>query len=198
MHDDAKHISDPRPASRLRRAGPVIAGLIATGLLVMACGEGSSTSTPGQPASSGSKKAGALAYSKCMRSHGVAAFPDPNSKGEISLNATPENGLDFESPTMKSAMQACKSLEPVGTAAEQRENQAQGLKFAQCMRSHGVPTFPDPKAGGGMHTEEQSGRETQGSQGVDPDSPQFKAAEQACRSLAPGGEGPSLQSGGGS
>jgi hypothetical protein len=72
------------------------------------------------------------------------------------------------------------------------------LKFAKCMRSNGVPDFPDPKAGGGMHTDEQSGRESQGAQGIDPDSPQFKAAERACRSLAPGGEGPSLQSGGGS
>lgn len=133
-----------------------------------------------------------------MRSHGVAAFPDPDSNGEIALDVTPENGLSFDAPQMKSAMQACKSLEPVGTAAEQRQNLAQALKFAQCMRAHGLPNFPDPKPQTGMQTQSGSGDDTQGSQGIDPDSPQFKVADQACRSLAPGGEGASRQSGGGS
>jgi hypothetical protein len=49
------------------------------------------------------------------------------------------------------------------------------LAFAECMRSHGVPNFPDPSAGGGI-----------------PDalapSPAFLPAAQKCRSkLQPGG-----------
>lgn len=39
------------------------------------------------------------------------------------------------------------------------------------MRTHGVPSFPDPPAGGG----------------INPQSPAFKAGSQACAQLAPGG-----------
>jgi hypothetical protein len=51
------------------------------------------------------------------------------------------------------------------------------LKFVACMRSHGVPDFPDP----------QGGRLLIGGGKVDPNSPQFKSAMQACRTLLPGG-----------
>jgi hypothetical protein len=47
------------------------------------------------------------------------------------------------------------------------------------MRSHGVPNFPDPSAGGGIELRPGSG--------VDPESPAFQAAGQRCRKLLPGG-----------
>jgi hypothetical protein len=55
-------------------------------------------------------------------------------------------------------------------------------RYAACMRSHGVPKFPDPQSSsGGMSL-------TIGpSSGIDPNSPQFKAADKACRKLMPGG-----------
>jgi hypothetical protein len=46
------------------------------------------------------------------------------------------------------------------------------------MRSHGVPSFPDP-SGRGIHIGPGSG--------IDPSSPAFKAAQSACRRLLPGG-----------
>jgi len=50
------------------------------------------------------------------------------------------------------------------------------------MRSHGVPKFPDPKASsGGMQLTIGPGV------GIDPKSPQFQAADKACRKLMPGG-----------
>jgi hypothetical protein len=53
-------------------------------------------------------------------------------------------------------------------------------RFAQCMRENGVPDFPDP----------QNGRLTlrggPGS-GLDPNSPEFQQAQQACRDLMPQG-----------
>ncbi len=58
------------------------------------------------------------------------------------------------------------------------------LKFADCMRSHGVPNFPDPTGGGGIHIQAGSG--------INPQSPSFKAAQQACFKLLPGG-GPGAQ-----
>jgi len=53
------------------------------------------------------------------------------------------------------------------------------LAFASCMRSHGVPSFPDPSGGGG-------GIQL-GATGVNPQSPAFKSARKACGGLLPGG-----------
>jgi hypothetical protein len=63
---------------------------------------------------------------------------------------------------------------------------AQAVKYSQCMRSNGVPGFPDP-VNGRLQLQFQKGG------AVDPDSPQFKSAEQACKSLAPAGIGGSGQ-----
>ncbi len=59
--------------------------------------------------------------------------------------------------------------------------EAAALAFANCMRSAGVPNFPDPKAGGGFlfHT----------GAGVDPSSPAFKAAHAKCKKFLPEGPG---------
>jgi hypothetical protein len=46
------------------------------------------------------------------------------------------------------------------------------------MRSHGVPSFPDP-SGLGIHIGPGAG--------IDPSSPAFKSAQVACRKLLPGG-----------
>jgi hypothetical protein len=54
----------------------------------------------------------------------------------------------------------------------------QALAYAQCMRQNGAPDFPDPDAQGRLRG---AGHEQQ-------DAPQFRAAQEACRDLAPGGE----------
>lgn len=51
------------------------------------------------------------------------------------------------------------------------------LRFAECMRSHGVPSWPDP-SNGGFHITGSA---------IDPSSPAFKAAQSACGKLLPGG-----------
>ncbi len=56
---------------------------------------------------------------------------------------------------------------------------AEALKFSNCMRSHGVPNFPDPQAGGGLKLAVGSG--------LDPFSPSFRAAQKACAKYNPGG-----------
>jgi hypothetical protein len=56
--------------------------------------------------------------------------------------------------------------------------QQAALAYAQCIRDNGVPDFPDPDPNGrfsGLSHEQQS-------------NPAFQAAQQACRTLAPGGE----------
>lgn len=60
------------------------------------------------------------------------------------------------------------------------------VEYSECMRENGVPNFPDPENG------RLTLRAGPGS-GIDPESPEFKSAQDACRSKAPQG----LQGGGG-
>jgi hypothetical protein len=55
---------------------------------------------------------------------------------------------------------------------------AKALKFSACMRSHGLPGFPDPKQDG-------PGISITGGRGIDVRSPQFQRAQNECRSLSP-------------
>lgn len=80
------------------------------------------------------------------------------------------------------AIAACGSSSNPHTTAD-GSGVAQGIKFADCMRSHGVPTFPDPgAAGGGIQLPQGS-------------SPALEAAVRDCRALQPGGVGPSQATG---
>lgn len=65
-------------------------------------------------------------------------------------------------------------------AAQPSQDQLQqdALRYAQCMRAHGVPNFPDPRAGGGF--EFKAGT-------IDRSSPAFRAAQAKCQSLMPAG-----------
>jgi hypothetical protein len=53
------------------------------------------------------------------------------------------------------------------------------LAYAQCMRDHGVSDFPDPQPGGGIAIQTEHGSD------LDPNNPQYKAADEACKSLLP-------------
>jgi hypothetical protein len=135
----------------------------------------------------GGNGADALKFSECMRSHGVANFPEPNAAGGIQAT-----GLDPGSTTFQAATKSCRHLLPNGgvpTPAEQAQALAQALKMSQCMRSHGITDFPDPQSvpGGGIRI---SLRSTPGSN-LNPNNPQFQAAQKACQSFNPlaGGAG---------
>jgi hypothetical protein len=116
-----------------------------------------------------------------MRSHGVPKFPDPTVKnGAVGFDITPADGIDQSSPQYLSARQACQSLRGGGTSNPgSSANLAKELKLAQCMRSHGVPDFPDPNKNGGF-----SGTST-----VNPSSPTFQNAQATCMRLAGLGSG---------
>jgi hypothetical protein len=78
------------------------------------------------------------------------------------------------------ALSACgSSSKPSGTGQV-----SIGIKFADCMRTHGVPDMPDPSAGGG-------GIQFSSNSGINPASPAFQTAQKQCGSLIPGpGSGP--------
>lgn len=93
-----------------------------------------------------------LRFANCMRSHGVPAFPDPGAGGARIINIGPGNAINPASPAFQSAMATCKKILPGGgpKAVQPTESQKlHALKFARCMRAHGVPNFPDPNFGTG-------------------------------------------------
>jgi hypothetical protein len=176
---------------RLCRAWPQRAGVLAAAagivLLAAACG-GSSSSTGagsgGSPTSAGSggssdggvaTESQQLAYAQCMRSHGVADFPDPNPSGGFGGRT---RGVQ-SNPHYGTAHSACSHLLPGGgNGNKAQQDISQFLRHAQCMRSHGVPKSPDPQPGVNPRTAlEQAG--------IDMNSPQFQAASRTCDRLLP-------------
>lgn len=125
--------------------------LVAVVVLLSACGSTTSPSSGKTSADGGStgKRDAAEKFSQCMRKNGVSGFPDPDASGSITIDQV-ANGtsVDTDSSAFTQALHACKSLEPVGFTGTARtpEQQAAALKFAQCVRNHGVSDFPDPAA----------------------------------------------------
>ena len=126
-----------------------------------------------------------VAYSQCMRSHGVPEFPEP-TEGKLLLHSSDHNGHvtgpNPESAQFQAAQKVCGKFAPNGgkapSAAEQTKIQESALNFSKCMRSHGVPNFPDPEfshSGGGVGI--RIGGKKGGPSGINPNSPQFQAAQ---------------------
>jgi hypothetical protein len=153
----------------------VLAACASIPLLVAACGHEKKHETD-KAASSYQQ---AVTFAKCMRTHGDPSFPDPGPGGAFPN----DNGsLNKSSPQFKKAAAACKGLEPgPPSQADFQKDYRQLLKYSACMRAHGMPSFPNPIL-------EDHGVGFKGDR-VNENSPQFKTAHQACRSLMPGGEG---------
>jgi hypothetical protein len=199
MKNDASHPgrAEPRRGSHRRRAGPLAAALIAVGLLAAACGGPAGPAVanagPTSGASPGASGHGSpLAYSRCMRAHGITKFPDPDSHGNLGINAGPGTGIDPNSPQYKAADQACKHLMPAPNPSQAAQDRPALLRYARCMRAHGVTDFPDPNPGGGIQASPTPGSD------LDPNNPIYKAANNACKHYQPGGgRGGSMQTSGG-
>ena len=91
------------------------------------------------------------------------------------------------------ALAACGSSSPTATNAAAKTNQM--IAYAKCMRSHGVPNFPDPGSNGNGGIQiQQSQRAGSGSSlsvnGVKVNGPAFQSAMQSCRSKLPNGGHP--------
>lgn len=124
-----------------RRAMPPTLAVIGCAAALAACGSSKGNSSSG----AGPRFADGVKFADCMRSHGVPNFPDPSSGGGIQLPP----GTNPQSPTFRSAQSACVKLMPgpggpLGHDSEARKLQL--LHLAQCMRRHGISTFPDPTA----------------------------------------------------
>lgn len=48
-----------------------------------------------------------LSFARCMRSHGVARFPDPTAQGQLSVEMVQAQGIDVHAPAVLHVVQAC-------------------------------------------------------------------------------------------
>jgi hypothetical protein len=174
------------PRLRRARAAAIAVVAAAAALLATACGGSPSPSASGSPNAGGSATSPSLVnYARCMRSHGVPNFPDPTSGGQLPGGKATLIRLSQTSSRYHAAGQACQRLWPHQAPAQAQEGQqlASDLRFAQCMRSHGVPNFPDPTSGpDGLVFVLSASR-----LGMDPHSPQLLAKAHQCQHVLPAG-----------
>jgi hypothetical protein len=148
--------------------------------------DSTTTTTTRSDLSGRSKREALVAFAACMRKHGVPKFPDPEAVGGgLRLSIGSESRVDSNAPQFKRAQRACKRLLPNGGVTppqEQARHLREALGYARCMRGHSVGRFPDPKVAGdgGIGWDVPLGPA-----GINPNSPQFRAADQACRKLFP-------------
>ena len=124
-----------------------------------------------------------VAYAGCLNKHG------------IEVNALKTGGLIWaagpgvpgrDSPRDVAAERDCKSVLPKGglprvpTPTQTEQSLLLMLRWAKCIRAHGVPNFPDPTS---------RGLRISPSSGIDLNSPAFLGAEKSCQrdSLTIGG-----------
>lgn len=150
----------------MRRAAILVA------LLSAGCGSTASTHT------SASATASAVRYASCMRSNGVASWPDPNGNGLFDKSKVAPQELHVGEAEVQSAQRTCQHLLPKGYGVPSSTRVAsyrhEMLIYARCIRTHGVPKMPDPDARGHLDIGPGSA--------VDVNSPGFQAAYRACKS----------------
>jgi hypothetical protein len=171
----------PRPA---RTAAAIIASA-ALALLAAACGgspsppgSGGSPGAAGSANSQSSNSQNMLAFSHCVRSHGVPSFPDPNSSGVLPKSQVAQ--LTAGNPQFPAAHRACEHLLPNGgqpTQVQMQQAWNDMRNFARCMRSRGVPNWPDP-----ARTSQQDQRPFfYVPDSIDPNAPQITTKIRACQ-----------------
>lgn len=178
--------------SHISRIGLVVAAAAllaacssgANGPQVAALGGTTTTGTAANASGGGNDGPQAvLKYSACMRSHGLPKFPDPQISGNrVSMIVGSKSGIDPRSPVFQAAQKACQQyMKPGGPAGGKALDPTKIAKWAACMRSHGLPHFPDPTNDGGALKLNMTGT------GVNPNTSTFDNAMRACQSLRPGG-----------
>jgi hypothetical protein len=166
-----------------------IVGTAGLAVLGTACGGPSgrdvaqlgSTTTQSSQSSQRSAASGqesAVAFARCMRSHGVPGWPDPNSYGGFDKSKLTQQQLGAGKAQVGAAQRSCQHLLPTISATQQQTQRivAQALRFSRCMRNHGITNFPDPDSNGGIRIPES----LQNNGG-----PRYEAALKACQPFPP-------------
>lgn len=143
-------------------AGGTVAGMIrrlaVTALLtcvLSACSAGTKPQT--SPSAAGTDMRAALSagvrFAQCARSHGHPNLPDPVvTDGRLSFPGSDDSIKQELDQVMQ--IPECKTLaDQLPDVGGQRhapsaQEMQQLLAFAHCLREHGIPEWPDPKADG--------------------------------------------------
>jgi hypothetical protein len=175
---------------RTRRIIPAgIAGILLA-VSIAACGSSTSSSSTAAAAAGSGVSTGSARYqarlnlAKCFRAHGINV-PDPSPGGGAGGGGGVFRSLQgYPAAKVTAARQACGQYLRKAFAfgnlspAQVAQFRQQFVKWATCMRSHGI-NIPDPAAG-------SSGFGLRGAlSNIDRNSPAFKSAQQACQSLRP-------------
>jgi hypothetical protein len=163
---------------------PIILVLVVATAAVLAagCGSGSSPGVANSASSTTSATAttqnAALAFARCLRAHGLPNWPDPTSNGYFDKSKLRQTGYSV-SQVRAVELGPCKNVVPNSGGPQQATQQSRArladeLSFARCVRSHGVPGFPDPTAAAGLPIEAVQ------AQGIDVHAPAFLRIVQAC------------------
>jgi hypothetical protein len=121
-----------------------------------------------------------------MRTHGEPNMPNltegPNG---VHISASPDSAFDPNTPQFTAANKVCEHLIPkkgsvITGSTITAADQADYLKAAVCMRSHGVPNFPDPTFANNSVSFDTS-------TAIDKNAPQYKSALVTCEKLIPSG-----------
>jgi hypothetical protein len=183
---------------RKRTAWLAAATALAATTAIAACGSTSPTHSSSASASGGvssnSNQAQihnqSVAFSRCVRTHGVSNFPDPPTNGGYGLKSFAQqsngrtmsiNGVSVSAPAFRSAMVHCNRYLPEGppaTSAGLAYSRAAAVRYGRCMRSHRI-NIPDPtvQAGPGGHG---IGVRVDIPTGMTQNSPAFVNADQYC------------------
>ncbi|MGH8258592.1 MAG: hypothetical protein ACREUG_02770 [Steroidobacteraceae bacterium] len=162
--------------------------LLALALFAAGCGGAKAPPVAGSTATADAGGSPALEYARCMRAHGVPSFPDPQPNGGFLFKVGA--GMDSSSPSYAAAQATCSKFMGGITPGTATHPTTQWLthmvKVAQCMRTHGLPGFPDPTttiphlpSGGGLISDIE-GAVFSFPSSIDEQSPVFTRAAATC------------------
>jgi hypothetical protein len=165
-----------------------VAAVAAFAVLAAGCGSGgpsgiasvASSTTAATTRTENGTLASAFAFARCMRSHGIPKWPDPNSRGYFDKSKLRPLGLSV--PRVRALEDGpCNiPLPSPQTHTITPADRADYLRAATCMRTHGFPAFPDP-------TFPDNSIRVIVPSSIDQESPRFKRAAATCTKLIPAG-----------
>ncbi|NUP62553.1 MAG: hypothetical protein HOW71_10310 [Nonomuraea sp.] len=140
---------------------------------VVSAGGGGSARPSASPTATMSEQEAGVKFAQCMREHGIP-MDDPK-EGRIMIRMP----KDMDPAKAEKAQKECQPIMDAvvrkGDGTMDPERFDRMVKFAQCMRKHGVD-MPDPKPGEGLQLKIGPGRKDK-----------LETAQKACEQYAPGG-----------
>jgi hypothetical protein len=141
-------------------ARALLVAVLVVAPVLSACGSHGTASPSASPSTMSDAQLLSLGreLAQCIRDHGVPGLPDPSvENGRLTL---PSDATDnIPDAQGNAAMAACQSVvnripasalgkDDASRAPVTAADVAKMRQYAQCMRQHGIPDFPDPTADG--------------------------------------------------